>query len=311
MTNHPESIYIYDKPSFSLHYPDKCRNPFVFASPHSGRYYSERFLQLSELPKLALRGSEDAYVDELFSSVTSFGSPFLVANYPRSYVDLNREPLELDPRMFSDLLPSSCNIKSDRVAVGLGTIPRVVSFDKNIYPRKLKYFEEKSRLDYVYTPYHQQLQALLINTKAKYGWAALIDCHSMPSLKLQPDRSISKKLFSSPPSSGFDHDIVLGDRYSSSCSVHLSNIVERLFRDLGYSIGRNDPYAGGYCTSHYGRPHMGIHAIQIEVNRKLYLNENTVTKRVGATKKLKSDISGIMAELTGLDLSNVRPMAAE
>ncbi|MCK5041065.1 MAG: N-formylglutamate amidohydrolase [Sphingomonadales bacterium] len=311
MTKTHKTKHIHDVPPFDLRTPSRCNNPFVFASPHSGRYYSKRFTELSNLSELTLRGSEDAYVDELFGSVTSFGSPFLVANYPRSYVDLNREPMELDPKMFSDLLPSSSNTKSDRVAVGLGTIPRVVSFDQDIYAKKLKYFEEKSRLDDIYTPYHKQLQALLLNAKAKYGWATLIDCHSMPSLKLQPDTSISKKLFGAPPSHGFDCDIILGDRYSGSCSIHLTNILERLFRDLGYSVARNDPYAGGYCTSFYGRPKIGIHAIQIEVNRKLYLNESTVTKRASATKKLSNDISSIMAELTGLDLSNVRPLAAE
>ena len=302
---------IHNKPAFDLLNPSGCGNPFVFASPHSGRHYPRHFIQQAKLTKLSLRCSEDAYVDELFNSVTRFGSPLLVANYPRSYVDLNREPMELDPKMFSDLLPSSCNSLSGRVAVGLGTIPKVVSFDQDIYPHKLKYFEEKTRLDDIYAPYHRQLQELLINAKSKHGWVALIDCHSMPSLKLQPNSKISKKLFGAPPPANYDCDIVLGDRYSSSCSIHLTNIVERLFRDLGYSVARNDPYAGGYCTSYYGRPSLGIHALQIEINRKLYLNEQKVTKRVAATKKLRNDIASIIAELTGLDLSNVRPMAAE
>ena len=298
-------------PAFITHAPIGRRSPFVFASPHSGRAYPERFLELSKLPKSTLRTSEDAYVDELFACVTKFGSPLLASTYPRSYVDLNREPMELDPNMFSDRLPTSCNTKSSRVAVGLGTIPKMVSFDRAIYSAKLKYFEEKERLDKIYTPYHTELQKLLLETKAKFGWAALIDCHSMPSITLQPDHKTSKTLFSSPPSHDFDPDIILGDRYASSCSVHLVNITERLFRDLGYSVARNDPYAGGYCTSFYGRPKNNIHAMQIEINRKLYLNEQSVTKRIGATKKLSADIATVMAELTGLDLLHARPMAAE
>lgn len=311
MTKNIKNSGKHSKPPFITHTAKGRRNAFVFASPHSGRTYPKRFLEISNLDKSILRTSEDAYVDELFDSVTKFGSPLLTATYPRAYVDMNREPMELDPSMFSDKLPNNCNSKSSRVAVGLGTIPKLVTFDQQIYSKKLKFFEEKSRLDDIYTPYHIELKQLLLEAKAKFGWAALIDCHSMPSLKLQPDSKISKKLFSSTPSPNFDPDIILGDRYASSCSVHLMNITERLFRDLGYSVARNDPYAGGFCTSFYGRPKENIHAMQIEINRKLYLNEEKVVKRTGATKKLSADISAVMAELTGLDLLHARPLAAE
>ena len=240
--------------------------PLVFNSPHSGRRYPQSFLDGSRLDALGIRRSEDHYVDELFSVAPALGAPMLVAHFPRAWLDVNREPYELDPRMFDGPLPSFANIGSIRVAGGLGTIPRVVAENMEIYRHRLPVEAALERIETVYTPYHARLRQLVVRTHVAFGLAVLVDCHSMPG-----NIRVS--------GSGIRPDFIIGDRYGTSASGELSRVAMRLLEDMGFSVVRNKPYAGGFITEHYGRPAKGLHALQIEVNRGLYIDEATLVKR--------------------------------
>ena len=256
---------------FEILPPAEWTAPAVFNSPHSGREFPEDFLRQSRLPRHTLRKSEDCFVDELFLSCVSHGAPMLRARVPRSYVDLNREPYELDPRMFSGDLPGYANTGSPRVAGGLGTIPRIVSEGEEIYRGRIDFAEARRRIDQVYLPYHRTLTALTNAVLAKVGEVLLIDCHSMPA-------SASAHL---APQVAGGADVVLGDRFGASCAEDISGFVEDELRSHGLRVLRNKPYAGGFITQNHGSPHRGQHALQIEINRSLYMNEATLEKTAG------------------------------
>jgi N-formylglutamate amidohydrolase len=311
MTLKIKHMPIHSRPAFELSEPKAARVPYVFASPHSGRHYPERLVQLSRLERRTLRRSEDAYVDRLMSRMPELGAPLLCAIYPRVYVDLNRDPLELDPSMFKDKIPMGFVCESERVIAGFGLIPRVVALDLDIYRRKLDYNAEKSRIKDIYRPYHAKLYDLIMAAKARHGWAALIDCHSMPSVKINSVLRFSKRIRQIKNAPLADPDIVLGDRFARSCSGRLVSALESMFCDLGYTVARNEPYAGGFCTENYGKPAENLHAIQIEINRRLYMNERTIQPRGQAFEKLKTDLDQVMGELMTIDLGYARPQAAE
>jgi N-formylglutamate amidohydrolase len=260
--------------------------PLVFASPHSGAYYPREFVDGSPLELAALRKSEDCYVDELFSDVPDLGAPLLRALYPRAYVDVNREPYELDPEMFDRPLPSFVNTTSARVAAGLGTIARVVGTRREIYRGKLSFAEAERRINGVHKPYHQALRGMVARARSTFGFAILIDCHSMPSsgLPMDPDGEVRQV------------DVVLGDRTGLSCHASLSDVVAQQLGAMGYNVIRNNPYAGGYTTQHYGDPANGVHALQIEINRNLYMDESTLQRRA-AFSKLRSDLRQLTRRL--------------
>ena len=258
-------------PPFEILPPAEWTAPAVFNSPHSGREFPEDFLRQSRLPKLTLRKSEDCYVDELFMSCVSHGAPMLRALVPRSYIDLNREPYELDPRMFSGELPGYANTGSPRVAGGLGTIPRIVSEGEEIYRGRLDFAEVRKRIEQIYLPYHRTLSALTGAVLAKAGEVLLVDCHSMPA---------SASAHVTPHVAG-GVDVVLGDRFGASCAEDISAFVEEELRRCGLRVLRNKPYAGGFITQNHGSPHRGQHALQIEINRSLYMNEATLEKTAG------------------------------
>ena len=251
---------------FELLEPVSQSVPLVFNSPHSGRRYPQGFLDGSRLDALGIRRSEDHYVDELFSVAPALGAPMLVAHFPRAWLDVNREPYELDPRMFDGPLPSFANIGSIRVAGGLGTIPRVVAENMEIYRHRLPVEAALERIETVYKPYHARLRQLVVRTHVAFGLAVLVDCHSMPG-----NIRVS--------GSGIRPDFIIGDRYGTSASGELSRVAMRLLEDMGFSVVRNKPYAGGFITEHYGRPAKGLHALPIEVNRGLYIDEATLVKR--------------------------------
>jgi len=268
---------------FEVLLPENQVVPLVFNSPHSGRAYAADFLASSRLDEWAIRRSEDSYVDELFLPAVSLGAPLMRANFPRAWLDVNREPYELDPKMFSGSLPHYVNVRSVRVAGGLGTIARIVSESEEIYARPLNVDDALARIDQVYKPYHDALRKLLTATRAAFGFAVLIDCHSMPSSvrggtgRLRPD-------------------IVIGDRYGTSCAGEVTDLAGQILTQLGYSVSRNKPYAGGYITEHYGQPNRGIHALQIEVNRCLYMDETTLMRTAGFSQ-LCQDLSLFVSEL--------------
>ena len=251
--------------------------PFVFNSPHSGRHYPESFLLASRLDRLSIRRSEDHYVDELFSGVPSLGAPLLAAQFPRAWLDVNREPYELDPRMFDGPLPSYANTGSVRVAGGLGTIPRLVAENMDIYRGRLPVDEALMRIERVYRPYHATLRKLIAQTHVLFGRSILIDCHSMPA-NIRVAGSQSRP------------DFIVGDRYGASAGHDLSRAAVSILEDLGYEVVRNKPYAGGFITEHYGRPARGLHALQIEINRGLYVDERTLERGPGYML-LKSDLA--------------------
>ncbi len=256
--------------------PSEQTRPFVFNSPHSGRIYPEGFLASSRLDSLSIRASEDYYVDQFFDKVAQFGVPFLKANFPRAWLDVNREPYELDPKMFDAELPSYINRNSIRVAGGLGTIPKIVAEKKDIYHHKLPLCESLDRIEHLYRPYHETLRKLIARTHAKFGYSFLIDCHSMPSNAGQGN--------SAPRP-----DFIIGDRYGASADKCLMQIALLLLNNMGYHAVSNKPYAGGFITEHYGRPRKNLHALQIEINRGLYIDEQTL--------ELKPSFAGLQSDL--------------
>lgn len=250
--------------------PVRAVGPFVLASPHSGRIYPVEFIAETRLDSLTLRASEDAYVDELFGAAPRLGAPLLIARFPRAYLDPNREPWELDPTMFSGPLPVWANTRTPRVAAGLGAIPRIVADGAEIYGEQLPAQEAERRVRMLHLPYHRALSRLIEETRLRFGEAILLDCHSMPSTAvLTGERGRGR---------GGRVDIVLGDRYGASAAGGLARFVERALADLGFTVARNALYAGGYSTERYGRPERGVHAIQIELSRALYLNEPRIER---------------------------------
>ncbi|UMY19751.1 N-formylglutamate amidohydrolase [Methylobacterium organophilum] len=255
-------------PPFAIDEPAAHTLPFVFNTPHSGAVYPPDFLAASRLDALALRRSEDAYVDRLFAPVVALGAPLMRANFPRAYLDVNREPYELDPRMFHGRLPPFANTRSMRVAGGLGTVPRIVADGQEIYRERLPVEEAVQRIEQLYKPYHRTLRGLIQRTVRQFGRAILIDCHSMPSSSLGRDESANA-------------DFVLGDRFGTACSEALTQGFEAQLRARGYKVVRNKPYAGGFITEHYGEPNLNRHTLQIEINRALYMNESSLAMTCG------------------------------
>lgn len=255
-------------PPFALTEPLLQTAPVILNVPHSGRVYPPAFIAGSKLDPLELRRSEDAFVDLLVAPVVGLGAPMLHANFPRAWLDLNREPWELDPAMFSAQLPSWANTRSPRVTGGLGTIPRVVAEGQEIWRERLPVEAALHRIDTLYKPYHRALRRLLTRTQDRFGVALLVDCHSMPSATTLQRNAVTP-------------DIVLGDRYGSSCAPALMDFLEQRFQDAGFRVTRNAPYAGGFITEHYGAPPAGRHAIQIEINRALYMDERTIALTPG------------------------------
>ena len=273
-----------DRP-FDITPPLAPHAPVVFNSPHSGAVYPLRFVAQSCLDPLTLRRSEDAFVDDLFSAAPAAGASLMRALFPRALVDVNREPGEIDPKMFESRLPFAVNSRSARVAAGLGTIPRIVADSHLIYSRPLPVAEALYRIERFYRPYHAALRQLLRNVQREFGFAVLIDCHSMPSGQLSR---------SSCPRA----DIVLGDRYGNSCNPALTAFAESVLFRLGYRVARNRPYAGGYITEHYGHPAQHIHALQIEINRSLYMDERHLVSTEGY-HRLKTDLTALVNMLSG------------
>jgi N-formylglutamate amidohydrolase len=276
---------------FDVAAPAEQTIPFVFNSPHSGSAYPERFLAASRLDQRRIRLSEDTHVDRLFEQAVELGAPLLRAHFPRAYLDVNREPYELDPKMFAGRLPSYANIRSIRVAGGLGTIARVVAEAEEIYDGPISIEEALGRIEAIYKPYHAVLRRLLAQTHVRFGGAVLVDCHSMPStVRGQDPRSRS--------------DFVLGDRYGTSATRTLVEHAADVLTGLGYSVAVNKPYAGGFITEHYGRPAKGLHAIQVEINRALYMDERTLERHAGF-EPLKSDLCRFIEDLVAFPVNGI------
>ncbi|HEX3348285.1 MAG TPA: N-formylglutamate amidohydrolase [Acetobacteraceae bacterium] len=268
-------------PAVVVHAPEVQTAPLVFASPHSGRDYSADFVAAARLDALSLRRSEDSFVDELFADAPTHGIPLLAATFPRAFCDPNREPWELDPAMFEEQLPPWVNTTSARVGAGLGTIARVVGSGETIYRGKLRFADAEARIRTFWQPFHDSLQETIATTRARFGACVLIDCHSMPGSSMAPR----------PPA-----DFVIGDAHGTACGPRVTRHIERVLTGMGYSVRRNDPYAGGYITRHYGRPREGVHVLQLELNRGLYMDETRI-ERLGRFARVRRDMSSLIEAL--------------
>jgi N-formylglutamate amidohydrolase len=261
--------------------------PVICASPHSGRVYPAAMMSASQLDRHAIRRSEDAYVDRLIEAAPDFGHVVIAAEFARAYLDVNREPWELDPGMFADELPAFAKARTARVAAGLGAIPKIVCEGQEIYARKLTFAEAEARVRQVHQPYHAALAALVAETKARCGLAVLIDWHSMPAVA-----ACSRH--------GETCDVVLGDRFGAACAPAIAALMERELTAMGYRVARNAPYAGGYTTEHYGRPGRKAHALQIELSRALYFDEAALRPTDGFGR-LQTDLGRLFATLAATD----------
>lgn len=259
-------------------HPDVQAMPVVLASPHSGCNYPAEFLAASRLGPVAIRRSEDAFVDRIAAIGPPRGAPLIKALFPRAYLDVNREAYELDPEMFDGPLPPFVNTISPRAAIGLGTIPRVVGHDQPIYPGRISFSDVQHRIDELYYPYHAALEALVRETRLRFGICILLDCHSMPTQ--------GSALVNVRP------DIVLGDGFGATCAPAVAETAAKVFSAAGLKVERNRPYAGGYTTRHYGRPAIGVHTLQIEMARALYMDEQQLAPLPTLTR-----LSGVLGQV--------------
>jgi N-formylglutamate deformylase len=283
-------------PPFEILEPIRIAGPVMFNSPHSGATYLREFLSASRLEIGALRRSEDSFVDQLIAGVVARGYPMMRAHFPRCFVDVNREPYELDPRMFEGRLPSFANTRSMRVAGGLGTVARVVGDAQEIYEQRIPIDDALRRIESLYKPYHRALRSLFTRLHREFGAAVLVDCHSMPSNAGHKDDRPRP-------------EFVLGDRYGTSCVGVVAETVENTLRSLGYTVSRNKPYAGGFITEHYGNPAVGLHAIQLEINRALYMDERTYARSSGFAA-LAADLEKMAERIGAIPLEELRPYRA-
>lgn len=242
--------------------------PVIFASPHSGGHYPADMAPAAGLAPAAIRRSEDAHVDALLEAAPALGVELVCATYGRAYVDVNRAPEELDPAMFHDAPKAPQRLRSARVAAGLGSIPRVAGEGLALYDRKLGWAEAQRRIAGVHRPYHSALGERIAAKVQAHELAVLVDWHSMPSAAVRG-------------APGDRLDFVLGDRFGASCDRQLSDLIARALKGMGYRVAHNAPYAGGYTTEHYGDPAGGVHVLQIEMNRALYLDEVTMAPHGG------------------------------
>ena len=272
---------------------------WLITSPHSGHYYPRDFILKSKLDSQQLRLSEDMHIDALLADAPQAGASLLLATYPRAYVDLNREPYELDASMFSDQLPDFVNKDSTRVLGGLGTIAKNVTERLEIYDRPLVFSEAEQRIEKIYFPFHTCLKQQIETAHDFWGKAYLLDVHSMPSNAVRKYKG---------GKSG-SVDFVLGNRHGRSCDADIYDVVYDFLTDAGYYVEKNKPYAGGYITEHYGNPSEGFHTLQLEVNRKLYMNE-TSYDLLGNSDEIRNLFSDLVSTLIN-KTQEKRPKAAE
>jgi len=271
------------KLTYNLQMPENRTTSVVFASPHSGRNYPWVFLRKSVLNSIKIRSSEDAFVDMLFADVPSFGAPFLSALTPRAYVDLNRNFDELDPALIQGHRNTSYN---PRVASGLGVIPRVVSNGRAIYRGKISRLDVDARLKAHWHPYHNILSDLMDQNRQNFGQSILIDCHSMPHEAIDNVTKIGHSRA----------EVVLGDRFGAAADENIVSRIESIFTSAGLKVIRNTPFAGAYISQKYGQPEQGRHAVQIEIDRSLYMNEQKIQPN-GNFSNFKALISNVAAEI--------------
>ncbi|MEP2534348.1 N-formylglutamate amidohydrolase [Shimia sp.] len=283
--------------SYRILMPENRSSSVVFASPHSGCDYPEWFVRRSLLNAHSIRSSEDAFVDQLFDSAVDNGAPFLVAGAPRAFLDLNRASDELDPALIHGVRKVGHN---PRIASGLGVIPRVVANSRSIYSGKLTLEEANRRIDAYWRPYHTKLQGLLDESHQMFGEAILIDCHSMPREAVQ---NVSREAGRRP-------EVVLGDRFGAAAHSDVVDQIAAAFAEAGFAVSRNTPFAGAYVTQHYGRPSRRQHAIQVEIDRSLYMDEKKIQPNADF-EAVRARLRRVIARITDIGREEERPLAAE
>ncbi|WP_224816273.1 N-formylglutamate amidohydrolase [Hasllibacter sp. MH4015] len=272
-------------PAFRLDLPVEVTSSVIVASPHSGRHYPASFLRASVLDERTIRSSEDAFMDRLIAAAPDLGAPLLAAEWPRAYLDLNRAADELDPGVVDGV---SRVVQTPRINSGLGVVPRVVANGRSIYRGKLTRAEAEARIAQVWKPYHAELERLMRAAKADFGRAVLLDFHSMPHEAL--DAVVR-------PGTPRPH-VVLGDRFGASAATEIVDILEEGFLDAGLVVSRNAPFAGAFITQRYGRPASGLNAVQVEIDRALYMNERLVRPN-GNFEAMKRIITQVLARVIG------------
>ncbi|MGX0877756.1 N-formylglutamate amidohydrolase [Roseovarius sp. MBR-154] len=285
------------KAAYHLIHPERRTTSVVFASPHSGRDYPWTFLRRTALNEHSVRSSEDAFVDQLFDCAPRAGAPFIKAGAPRAYVDLNRSADELDPALIEGVSRQGHN---PRVASGLGVIPRVVANGQAIYSGKLSMAEARHRIETYWRPYHIALQGQLDQAELMFGEAILVDCHSMPHEAMD---AVARRGVRRP-------EIVLGDRFGAAADGAVVDRIEEVFRRAGLVVTRNTPFAGAYITQAYGRPSRGRHAVQIEIDRALYMNERLIRPN-GNFEAFRRLMRDVVREIADIGRSDAVPLAAE
>lgn len=282
--------------SHDVSYPRKLTSCVVFASPHSGCDYPWSFLRKTVLDEKSIRSSEDAFVDQLFDCAPEYGATFIKAGAPRAYVDLNRAADELDPALIEGVRRMGHN---PRVASGLGVIPRVVAGGRAIYRGKLPMREAQRRIDAYWRPYHATLQSLLDEARLLHGQAILIDCHSMPHEAMD---GVAR-------GGGKRPDVVLGDRFGAAANQEIVDRIEGAFSNAGFTVTRNAPFAGAYIAQAYGRPSKSQHAIQVEIDRSLYMNERKIEPNA-RFEEMQRILREVVSDVATIGTAQM-PLAAE
>ena len=287
-------------PGFSISGGGDAAGPLVLASPHSGREYPPGFVATTRLTLGQLRRAEDAYVDELLAGAVAAGVPLISAHYGRSWLDLNRAADELDPAMFVEPLADHPAQAGERVGAGLGVLPRLAAHGLDIYPGRLRLAEAEARLAAVHAPYHAALAELLERARRRHGFAVLIDCHSMPT---PPAVNLARPA-----------EVVLGDLHGTSASPALMATIESFWQAGGWRTSRNVPYAGGFTTAAHGAPARGIHAVQLELDRMLYMDPPRLRPHEGFARvaaALTALATLVVAQAPALELTPTWRAAAE
>lgn len=283
-------------PAFRLELPREITSAVVVASPHSGRYYAPSFLTATVLDERVIRSSEDAFIDRLVTAAPLLGAPLIAAEWPRAYLDLNRAADELDPGVIDGVVRG---VQTPRINSGLGVIPRVVANGRAIYRGKLTRAEAEARITQIWHPYHTELDRLMDSAKAEFGKAVLLDFHSMPHEALD---AVARPGTPRP-------QVVLGDRFGASASSEVVDVLEQGFLNAGLIVSRNAPFAGAYITQRYGRPAKGHHAIQVEIDRRLYMNERMIRPN-GNFEAMKQIVAQVLSRVISASPGRVS-LAAE
>jgi N-formylglutamate deformylase len=274
--------------------PAGSPSPLVVDSPHSGRNYPADFAYICPLP--LLRQTEDFLVDELVAGAIKAGATIIAANFPRSYIDANRAENDIDPAVLAEEWDAPLMF-SERTALGLGLVRRLCMTGVPVYEAPLAKSDIKQRIENLYRPYHAALAGAVEQRLRLFGASYLLDCHSMPS-RSQDDAH------------AFRPDFILGDRNGTSCDPAFTSKVRDLLQEMGYSVALNEPYKGMEIVRRYGQPAAGRHALQIEINRRLYMDERRLELHEGA-EILKLNLTAFLVSLAASLQAVPEQLAAE